>query len=237
MADTSLGPVLRHLRKLLGSPPACAATDARLLEQYACQGDEDAFAELVRRHGPLVWRVCRRVLRHTQQAEEAYQATFLILARRAAKVRKPASLASFLYGVAYRVAHQARADALRRQAPERGPAAAPAPDPAREAAWRELEQILVEEVHALPEKYRVPILLCYWEGRTNEEAAAQLGCPAGTLKTRLLKARRLLHERLTRRGVDLSAGAIVTLFALAGEAAMPPVGAVGLGGASGASAC
>ncbi len=228
MADTSLGPVVRHIRRLLGPPGTCGPTDACLLERFAFQGDEDAFAELVRRHGPLVWRVCRRVLRHTQQAEEAYQATFLVLARRAARVRKPASLASFLYGVAYRVARQARQDALRRhQVPERGPAVAPVPDPSREAAWRELEQILVEEVHALPEKYRAPVLLCYWEGRTNEEAAAPRGWGAG-----LLTARRLLHERLTRRGVGLSAGAILTLFVPAIDAAAPPAGAAVLVGES-----
>jgi RNA polymerase sigma factor (sigma-70 family) len=222
MADTPLTPVVRHIRKLAGLPEATDTSDALLLERFAGRRDEAAFAALVRRHGPLVWRVCRRVLRQTQHAEEAYQATFLVLARQAAKVRKPAALASWLYAVAYRIARRARANLLRRQSRECQPVAVPVEDPADEAAWRELEAIVVEEVHALAEKYRAPILLCYWEGLTNEEAAVRLGWPAGTVKTRLLKARHLLHERLTRRGVSLSAGAVVTLLAAgSGDAAVP----------------
>jgi RNA polymerase sigma factor (sigma-70 family) len=222
MADTPLTPVVRHIRKLAGLPETPDASDALLLERFVGRRDEAAFAALVRRHGPLVWRVCRRVLRQTQHAEEAYQATFLVLARQAAKVHKPAALASWLYAVAYRIARRARANLLRRQSRECQPVAVPVVDPAEEAAWRELEVIVVEEVHALAEKYRAPILLCYWEGLTNEEAAVRLAWPAGTVKTRLLKARRLLHERLTRRGVSLSAGAIVTLLAASsGEAAVP----------------
>jgi RNA polymerase sigma factor (sigma-70 family) len=177
MADAPLAPVVRHLHKLAGLSPLSNVSDAQLLERFVQRRDEDSFAALVRRHGPLVWRVCRRVLRQRQHAEEAYQAVFLVLVRRAAKVRKPAALASFLYGVAYRIARQARADLLR-QSRQREPIAASVVDPADEAAWHELEQILVEEVHALPEKYRAPILLCYWEGLTNEEAAVRLGWPA-----------------------------------------------------------
>jgi len=234
MADTPLAPVVRHIHKLVGLPQAGNRTDAHLLEQFVHQRDEGAFAALVRRHGPLVWRVCRRVLRHVQQAEEAYQATFLVLARQAGQVRKPASLASWLYGVAYRIARKTRADILRRQSHERESIVVPVVDPVSEVAWRELECIVVEEVHALAEKYRAPILLCYWEGLTNEETAHQLGWPAGTVKTRLLKARRLLHERLTRRGVSLSAGAFTTLLAVNAEATVPPIVAA-LGGKMGLS--
>src|SRR5215467_8631414 len=110
MADTSLAPVVRHIHKLAGLPEAPDASDALLLERFVGRRDEAAFAALMRRHGPLVWRVCQGVLRQTQHAEEAYQATFLVLARQAAKVRKPAALASWLYAVAYRIAHKARAD-------------------------------------------------------------------------------------------------------------------------------
>jgi RNA polymerase sigma factor (sigma-70 family) len=239
MADTPLASVVRHIRKLLRAGESAGESDARLLERYIRQRDEDAFAALVRRHGPMVWRVCRRVLNHTQQAEEVYQATFLVLARRAARVRKPAALASYLYSVAYRIAVKVRADLRRRQGGRGEPIAEPTADPASEAACREVERILVEEVHALAEKYRMPILLCYWEGLSNEEAARRLGWPVGTVKTRLLKARQLLHARLTRRGVSLSVGAIVTLLASGtGDAAMPPSLAGGalqavLGGASG----
>jgi RNA polymerase sigma factor (sigma-70 family) len=242
MADTPLASVVRHIRKLVRSPESAGEADAQLLERYIQQRDENAFSALVRRHGPLVWRVCRRVLKHTQCAEEVYQATFLVLARRAARVRNPATLASYLYSVAYRMALKVRADLRRRQARQAEPIAEPAADPASEAACRELECILVEEVHALAEKYRTPILLCYWEGLTNEEAARRLGWPMGTVKTRLLKARQLLHKRLTRRGVSLSVGAIITLLASGGgDAAMPPsltAGAVSavLGGTTGVPA-
>jgi RNA polymerase sigma factor (sigma-70 family) len=222
MADTPLAPVVRHLRKLLRSSQA-EATDAHLLERYIRQRDEEAFAALVRRHGPLVWRVCRRVVGHVQHAEEAYQATFLVLSQRAAKIRKPEALASWLYGVAYRIARQVRTNLLRRQAYPHPMSGQPVADPAQEAAWRELERLVVAEVHSLAEKYRAPLLLCYWEGLTNDEASRRLGWPAGTVKTRLLKARQLLHERLKRRGVSLSAGAMVTLLASGGsDAAVPP---------------
>jgi RNA polymerase sigma factor (sigma-70 family) len=228
MADSRLASIVRHVYKLAALQQTSDAADASLLEQFIRQRDEAAFVALVRRHGPLVWRVCRRVLHQTQDAEEVYQATFLVLARQAAKIRKPAALASFLYGVAYRIARKARADGFRRQSRQREPITEPVADAAGEAAWREVEQILIEEVQALPEKYRTPVLLCYWEGLTNEESSRRLGWPAGTVKTRLLKARQLLHERLTRRGVSLSAGAITTLLASGGgDAAMPPSLAVG----------
>lgn len=223
MAKTPLASIVRHLHRLAARPEAQSVSDAHLLQQYIARRDADAFAELTRRHGPLVWRVCRRLLPQTHLAEEAYQAVFLVLSRRAAKIRKPAALSSWLYAVAYRIARQARADLLREQTHPREPVAAAVPDPASEAAWRELERIVVEEVHALPEKYRLPVLLCYWEGMTNGEAALRLSWPAGTLKTRLLKARQLLHARLTRRGVSLSIGALATLLAAGdADARVPP---------------
>ena len=196
MADPRLASIVRHVYKLAALQQTSDASDASLLKQYIRQRDESAFAAFVRRHGPLVWRVCRRLLRHSQDAEEVYQATFLVLARRAARIRKPAALASFLYGVAYLIARKAQADHFRRQSRPAEPIAEPVGDPASEAAWREIEQIHIEEVHALPEKYRTPVLLCYWEGLTNEEASRRLGWPTGTVKTRLLKARQFLHGRL-----------------------------------------
>ncbi len=233
MADPRLASIVRHVYKLATLQQMSEASDASLLEQYIRHRDEAAFSALVRRHGPLVWRVCRRVLRQIEDAEEVYQATFLVLARRAAKIRKPSALACFLYGVAYRIACKVRADAFRRQLPQGELIAETVGDAAEEAAWREVEEILIQEVHALPEKYRTPVLLCYWEGLTNEEASRRLGWPTGTVKTRLLKARQLLHERLTRRGVSLSTGAIVTLLASsAGDAALPPT----FGGITGATA-
>src|SRR5690242_16487459 len=160
MADTDLTLLLRGLRRLAdaGDP---AAGDDRLLERFVGQRDQDAFAALVHRHGPLVWRVCRRMLRDRQEAEDAFQAAFLVLARKAGSIRNPGALASFLYGVAFRIARKLRARADRHPSPAGATSCAPAPDPIRDAAWRELEQILAEEVQRLPEKYRAPILLCY----------------------------------------------------------------------------
>jgi RNA polymerase sigma factor (sigma-70 family) len=197
-------------------------SDAQLLEQFARQRDLQAFEVLFRRHAPLVWKVCRRLLGCHHSAEDAFQATFLVLARRADSIRKPSSLACWLHGVAYRIARRGRADAgpvpVRE---ERFPSAATT-DPAQQAAWRELGWIIAEEVSSLAEKYRAPILLCYWQGMTIEEAARHLGWPAGTVKTRLAKARQLLHDRLVGRGVTLSVGAAVALVATTPvEAAVP----------------
>src|SRR5919198_1202887 len=212
MADGRLNPVVRHLRHLAGLAADEGLPDAPLLQRYAVHRDEHAFAVLVRRHAPLVWRVCGRVLGHAQDAEDAVQATFLVLARKAGSIRKPGSLASWLHGVAYRIARRAQAEAERRRAHERQAARVSVADPGREAAWRELGRILEEEVNALAEKYRLPLLLCYWEGKSHEEAARQLGWPGGTLKTRLARGRQLLQGRLTRRGVALPAGGVAFLL-------------------------
>src|SRR5439155_13866649 len=138
--------------------------------------------------------------------EDAFQATWLALAQRPTSVREPAALASWLHSTAYRIARKVRARADRRAVPQGAPEPVSDNDPGREAAWRELGLLVEEEVHALPQKYRVPILLCYWQGLTTEEAARQIGCPSGTVKTRLVKARQLLQAGLLRRGVSLPAG-------------------------------
>ncbi len=200
---------------------ACAAddgpaSDGRLLEQFRTQRDEAAFAALVERHGPMVLAVCRRVLRHTHDAEDAFQATFLVLARKARDVGKEASVGSWLYKVAYRLALRARDDAARRLARE-ARAARPDDVPADEThVWRELEPLLDEEVSRLPEKYRTPFVLCYLQGKTYDEIAQELVCPKGTVSIRLTRARQRLRDRLVRRGVVLSAAV------LAGAAATGP---------------
>lgn len=222
MADLVLTTLLRHVRKLAAAPRSREASDAELLEQYAVRRDEDAFGTLLRRHGPLVWRVCRRLLHRTQDVEDAFQATFLVLARRAGSIRRPASLASYLHGVAWHVALKARAKAERERPLVEETAARSNVEPIGEAAWRELARIVEEEVQRLPEKYRTPILLCYWEGLTIEETAWRLNAPTGTIKTRLVKARRQLHARLTRRGVIMPIGVVAMLLvADAGAAAVP----------------
>jgi RNA polymerase sigma factor (sigma-70 family) len=191
-------------------------SDAQLLERFAARQSEAAFAVLVERHGPLVHSVCRRVLQNAHDTEDAFQATFLILARKAHTIHRHQSLASWLYKVAYRIALRARAGIARRRSQEiEAVQSQPPPSPA-EVGQRELGQLLDEEVQRLPEKYRAPVLLCYLQGQTNEQAARQLSCPTGTLKIRLMRARDLLRKRLNRRGVGLS---LATLWGLLQESA------------------
>jgi RNA polymerase sigma factor (sigma-70 family) len=193
-----------------GQPATPVVSDAELLERFVSRRDESAFAALMARHGPMVFGVCRRSLHHAQDAEDAFQATFLILVRKAADIGKRELLGNWLYGVASRVSARARLVAARRQTREvtdmeRVAAATREPTPSTN-----LSEPLEEEVRRLPAKYRGPVVLCYLEGRTNEEAAGELRCPIGTVKTRLARAREMMRKRLTRRGVVLSTAAIVT---------------------------
>jgi RNA polymerase sigma factor (sigma-70 family) len=204
--------VLReYLCKLLQTSVA-ADSDAELLGRFAQQRDESAFLALLQRHGPLVWGVCRRLLGEEHAAEDAFQATFLILVRQARSISKRSSLRSWLYGVAVRVALRARKrEQLRRVREGRSPVRQPG-DPLAEVVWTDLRPILDEEIRRLPEKYRLPVILCYLEGQTNDEAARLLDCPRGTIATRLARAREQLRQRLSRRGLALSAGALTILL-------------------------
>jgi RNA polymerase sigma factor (sigma-70 family) len=215
--------VLRHLYRLAGAPGAGALTDRQLLERFAGHRDEAAFAELVRRHGALVWGVCWRVLRHEQDAEDAFQATFLVLAKKAASARWQTSVGNWLYEVAHRLALKARTEAARRRAREQAARETAQPALSPKAAWQQLSAVLDEALEGLPERYRAPLLLCYLEGLTRDQAATQLGWSLGTLKRRLERGRELLHARLARRGLTLSAGLSVALLAPAGApAGVPP---------------
>src|SRR5262249_50266505 len=160
-----------------------------------------------------VWGVCRRVLSDAHLAEDAFQATFLVLVRKAGSIHKRASVGSWLYGVAYRVAVKARTRAESRRAQERRVAEMPPPRPLDERSWLELRAVLDEELSQLPEKYRAPVVLCYLEGKTHDEAARQLGCPRSSLTSRLARARVLLQKRLARRGLALSAGLLAGALA------------------------
>lgn len=195
-------------------------SDADLLERFAVERDETAFEALLHRHGPLVWRVCRRVLDEEHAAEDAFQATFLVLVRKAHSVSKKASIRSWLHGVALRVALRARQQENLRQRRERE---TPIRQPG-EASWNDVRAILDEEIQRLPEKYRLPVILCYLEGQTNDEAARLLNCPRGTVATRLARARERLRSRLLRRGVTFSTGTLATIITdNAMSAAVPPL--------------
>jgi RNA polymerase sigma factor (sigma-70 family) len=203
-----LSQVLRHLRR--ATRPDDSATDAELLECFVRRRDEAAFEALVRRHGPLVLGVCRRVLRNEADAEDAFQATFVVLARKAASLRQRGLLGNWLYGVAHNTALKARAMNQKRRAKEQhGAARVAAPD----GAWQELQGVLDEELSRLPEKYRVPIVLCDLEGKAIKDAARLLGVPQGTAASRLARGRALLARRLARHGIVLSGGALAALLA------------------------
>ena len=224
MATDTLAPVVQYLRRATAPPRSAGLSDGELLERFAGRRDQAAFAALVQRHGPMVMGVCRRLLRDRHEAEDAWQATFLILVRKAGAIARRELLAGWLYGVAYRTARQARRVAARRRMRERtdGDLVAPASVPVD--VWPDLRPILDEEIQRLPEKYRLPVILCYFENRTNTEAARLLNCPRGTIATRLARARDRLRVRLTQRGVTLSAGGVaLALSQEAVPAAVPGV--------------
>src|SRR6516165_2159476 len=182
-------------------------TDRQLLHRFMARHDEGAFAALMARHGPMVFAVCRRVLRDVHEAEDACQATFLVLARKAGSVRRPELLANWLYGVAYRAARKAQRQAARHGARAILGAAMRSTDSIPdEVVWEDLRPVLDGELDRLPGKFRAPVVMCYLEGLTAEEASRKLGCPRGTILSRLSRARAKLRKRLLRRGLALSAG-------------------------------
>ncbi len=204
MAGTQAGVILRHVRGLTAGL-ANEASDRELLERYTAAGEEAAFAALVRRHGPLVLGVCRRILGNPHDAEDAFQAAFLTLAKKAGSIRKRESVGCWLYQVAYHTAVRARAQTAARKRVERKAGTGPQTDPLTELTGRELVAVLDAEVNALADRYRVPLVLCYFQGLTCDEAARRAGLPVRTLKRRLDQARERLRGRLTRRGLALPA--------------------------------
>jgi RNA polymerase sigma factor (sigma-70 family) len=190
-----------------------------LLERFARHHDEGAFEALVERHGAMVLGVCQRVLHDHHAAEDVFQATFLVLARKAEAIRRPESVGSWLFGVAYRLARRAQVEAAKRRRQERRPRPISDEDPTAELTWREVQQILDEELHQLPERLRIPLVLCYLEGKTHAEAAAQLGWSKGTLRRRLERGQTLLRARLLRRDPTLATNPLAV--ALAAPLAVP----------------
>jgi RNA polymerase sigma factor (sigma-70 family) len=211
--------LLRHLGRLLEPAGLAALTDRQLLERFTADRDEAAFAALVRRHGGLVFGVCRRLLGDAHDAEDAFQATFLVLAKKAGSIRQREYVAGWLHGVATRLARKARAQRVRRHFPE-APGPVPAPDVASAVAGAEACRLLDEELGRLPAHYRLPLVLCYLEGKSRREAALALGCSEGAVKGKLERGRELLRARLVRRGVALvPAGLAASLDGQAGAAA------------------
>src|SRR6266545_2936373 len=221
MASAHLGKVIRHLRQSLERGDSGGLSDAELLERVVTQRDQAAFEVLVWRHGGMVLGLCQRLLRHEQDAEDAFQAAFLILLRKAASIGKRQSLASWLYKVAFRVALRLRTQQRQRTLREQSDVDVPAAEATPELIWRDLRPVLDAEVNGLPEKYRTPFVLCYLQGLTNEEAARHLGCPRGTVLSRLSWARQRLRDRLVRRGLTLSTAALATALSASTAAALP----------------
>ena len=214
--------VLRCIGTFASIPQEDVRSDADLLREFAARRDEGAFAALLERHGSLVLGVCRRVLGNLHDAEDAFQAVFLVLARKAASIRHQESLAAWLHRVALNISRTARLSAARRRSHEKEAVVMTQAASAEVETLPDLQPTLHEEVNQLPEKYRLPVILCYFQGKTHEQAAGQLGWPLGTVKGRLARARGLLRARLARRGVALPTGGLVAALAENASAAVPP---------------
>src|SRR5579871_3805607 len=209
-----------------GTTEPSASSDATLplLARFVERRDQEAFAELLRLYGPLVYGACRRVLGNHHDAEDAFQSTFLTLARKASSIQRREGLAAWLHRVAYHASLRAKSMNAARKKREMRMNQTPEPAVVEKELWPELEPLLDQELNNLPLKYRLPVLLCDLFGKTHKEAALQLGCPEGTLSSRLSRARTLLATRLTRQGIVLSSATLVTLLAQnAASAAVPGI--------------
>jgi RNA polymerase sigma factor (sigma-70 family) len=221
---SGVNPVVRYLHTLVNAQAFAGWSDGQLLERFLARRDAAALEALVRRHGPMVLGVCRRVLQNAHDAEDAFQATFLVLARRAASIWPREKVGNWLYGVAYQTARKARAVRARRRVREVSASDAPEPEAASDVPRSDLAELLDHELSRLPDKYRTPLVLCELEGKTHADAAERLGWPVGTLAGRLSRARAMLAKRLARRGVLLAGGSLAVLLVRsegAASAALP----------------
>jgi RNA polymerase sigma factor (sigma-70 family) len=218
---------MRLIRRVADDAGLKPPTDAQLVERFTTHGDGAAFEALLHRHGPVVWALCRRVLGDSPDAEDAFQATFLVLVRKGRSMDRPELVGNWLYGVAWRTARKARAAVARKQVWEKplGDVAAPMPD--ADAPWHELLPVLDEEVNRLPDKYRLPVVLCYFCGQTYAEAARTLDLAEGTVASRLARARERLRRRLSRGGTPLTGEVIAAALSQATAPAAPPAALVG----------
>lgn len=227
MSSAQLRSVIGQFRRLLSRDGSSSLTDGQLLAEFVNCRDEASFEVLVWRHGVMVLNVCQRVLRDSHLAEDAFQAVFLIFARKASSVREHESVGGWLARVAYRTALRLKARSAREPSGEEDLSELPERSSADDLVWRDLRPVLDEEIDRLPEKFRVPFVLCYLQGHTNEEAAQQLGCPKGTVLSRLARGRERLRSRLLQRGVTLSAGWLAASLGPGASAAQAPAMLVG----------
>jgi RNA polymerase sigma factor (sigma-70 family) len=236
MATAAVHKTIAQMRRVVLGPDGGGLADGQLLTCFVEHHDEAAFEALVRRLGPMVLGVCRRMIANDHDAEDAFQATFLVLVRKAATVVPREAVANWLYGVAFQTARKGRAMAIKRRAREKQLAALPEPSQAAASGsasrrtasstsddWSDLQPILDQELSRLPDKYRLPVVLCDLQGKTRKDAAGQLGCPEGSLSGRLSRARALLARRLTRRGLAISGAALAAAIGQnAASATVPP---------------
>ncbi|VTR94921.1 sigma-70 family rna polymerase sigma factor : RNA polymerase sigma factor, sigma-70 family OS=Singulisphaera acidiphila (strain ATCC BAA-1392 / DSM 18658 / VKM B-2454 / MOB10) GN=Sinac_2497 PE=4 SV=1: Sigma70_r2: Sigma70_r4_2: MORN_2: MORN_2: MORN_2 [Gemmata massiliana] len=223
MATRAADPLLQSVRALVAGR---GESDQELLDRFVRQHDEAAFATLVERHGPMVLGVCRRGLRDEHAAEDTFQATFLVLARNAGSIHERRALSSWLHGVALRLVRRARVTFARAQRDKARIAPEAPREPAVEASWSEVRQILDDELKRLPENYRLPLVLCALEGRSREEAAAEMGCTPSQLKGLLERGRERLRARLIRRGLAPSSIGALLLTEEALAVPVPPLLAI-----------
>jgi RNA polymerase sigma factor (sigma-70 family) len=222
MPPSTLGEVLGVIHRLYAAQAASHLTDRELVERYVASHDEPAFAALVKRHGPMVLGVARRVLGRGHDVEDVFQATFLVLVRRIASIKRRQSVASWLHGVAQRIALRARTQEIARRRRERRAGSMRSNPSGNELCLEELCSVLDEELALLPEKYRAPLVHCYLQSQSHEQAARELGCPKITVTKRVSRARELLRRRLSRRGITLAAATLTTALAEIGSAAPLP---------------
>ena len=226
MPGSPLSSVLPHLRRALGGQGDCERaplTDGQLLESFVSHGEAMGLQVLVRRHGPMVWGVCRRILRNHHDIEDAFQATFLVLVRKAASIAPREMVGNWLYGVAQHTALRARATAAKRRLRQRQPAETPEPTIMDKDLGNDLAPLLDQELRQLPDKYRVIVVLCDLEGLSRKQAALQLGLPEGTVASRLARARSILAKRLGKHGLAVSGGALGLVFARSAAAQQVPI--------------
>jgi RNA polymerase sigma factor (sigma-70 family) len=223
MATSSINWLIQHLRQAALLREGAELTDGQLLVGFVRRHEAAALEVLVQRHAPMVWGVCRRIAQNHHDAEDAFQATFLVLVRKAAAIRPRRMVANWLYGVARQTALTARATRAKRQARERQVTSMPEPEAVeRHDLWPALQSLLDEELSRLPDKYRVAIVLCDLEGKTRKEAAGQLGVPDGTLAARLARARTMLAKRLARHGLAVSGEMLAPVLSQKAASAAAP---------------